>query len=231
MRGRTDKYGTLLNFHDVFAPLVPLPYSVRALSRVALLSITRGDLKTLLTTYTDDKPVFMKAIEHAKATIEGGSRRACTRADTSQKLTPRDNLKDELKDELKQATKGATTTSPRNAWQSPRGGTECDRYSAAEEPSSTDVVQLHDGVSGVLVDQMQRKIDALTRLCVVQAKMMRVVMDKQNGLTEDENGAEEKQSPKGHSGCSRRRSSYYSEGAVVNELDQLINSAGVLAGS
>jgi len=74
LRGRTDKMGTMLGFHDVFKKLEPLAYSVTAISRCSLLSIARGQLKDLLTTYCDDKEIFQKAIDHANASIRGGRR-------------------------------------------------------------------------------------------------------------------------------------------------------------
>jgi len=74
LRGRTDKMGTMLGFHDVFKKLEPLAYSVTGISRCSLLSITRSQLKELLTSYPDDKEVFEKAIDHANLSIRGGRR-------------------------------------------------------------------------------------------------------------------------------------------------------------
>ena len=56
MRGRTDKIGTLLGFQDVFKKVTPIEYTVTALSRCALLSISRGQLKDLLSTCAPRRP-------------------------------------------------------------------------------------------------------------------------------------------------------------------------------
>jgi hypothetical protein len=79
MRGRTDKMGTLLNFHDVSAPLTKLEYGVVALSRCSLFSISRAELKAILTTYDMDKEHFERAVTKATETIRGGNRRSSTR--------------------------------------------------------------------------------------------------------------------------------------------------------
>jgi len=79
VRGRTDKMGTLIGFQDVFKKMEPLMYTATATVRTSLLSITRGQLKDLLTTYADDKDLFEKAIEFANTSIEnttGGRRSA-----------------------------------------------------------------------------------------------------------------------------------------------------------
>lgn len=83
MRGRTDKMGTLLGFNDPFQKLTPLDYGVVALSRCSLLSISRAELKALLTTYEDDKEYFLGAINIANQTIQGGARRSSTRLATN----------------------------------------------------------------------------------------------------------------------------------------------------
>jgi len=77
MRGRTDKAGTLVGFQDVFKKFEPIQYTVTALSRCTLLSITRGELKTILTTYEEDKEHVMAAITKAEQTMKGGARRSC----------------------------------------------------------------------------------------------------------------------------------------------------------
>jgi hypothetical protein len=79
MRGRTDKMGTLLNFHDVFSKQAMLDYGVVSLTRCSLLMITRGELKNILTTFDLDKEHFDKAIKQAVTTIRGGDRRTSTR--------------------------------------------------------------------------------------------------------------------------------------------------------
>ena len=79
MRGRTDKMGTLLNFSDVFGKMVKLDYGVVALTRCTLLCITRGELKSILTSYDLDKVHFDRAISKANETIRGGNRRSSTR--------------------------------------------------------------------------------------------------------------------------------------------------------
>ena len=47
MRGRTDKFGTLIGFHDVSKPVTPRAYSVNATTRVSLLMITRSQLNQM----------------------------------------------------------------------------------------------------------------------------------------------------------------------------------------
>lgn len=79
MRGRTDKMGTLLNFHDVFGKMTKLEYGVVALSRCALFSITRAQLKEILSTYECDQPHFNAAIAKSIETIRGGNRRSSNR--------------------------------------------------------------------------------------------------------------------------------------------------------
>jgi hypothetical protein len=80
MRGRTDKMGTLLGFQDAFAPPKALDFSVNALGRAVFLSISRVELKNLLTTYADDQEHFARAILKANETIRGGNRRSSIRA-------------------------------------------------------------------------------------------------------------------------------------------------------
>lgn len=75
MHGRTDKAGSLLGFHDVFEKMQPLEYSVRAVTRCSLLSITRGQLKDVLTAYTEDRAPISKAIELAESTLAQASHR------------------------------------------------------------------------------------------------------------------------------------------------------------
>uniref|UniRef100_A0A7S2N488 Cyclic nucleotide-binding domain-containing protein n=1 Tax=Haptolina brevifila TaxID=156173 RepID=A0A7S2N488_9EUKA len=65
MRGRTDKFGTLIAFNDPFKPNTPREYTVDALSRCSLLMITRAQLKSMMTQFEDDKPHILKAIEVA----------------------------------------------------------------------------------------------------------------------------------------------------------------------
>lgn len=69
MHGRSDRQGSLLGFQDVFSPAQYIEYTVRAVTRSSLLSLTRGQLKEVLTTHADDKEVVRKAIEHANATL------------------------------------------------------------------------------------------------------------------------------------------------------------------
>lgn len=75
MHGRTDKAGTLLGFHDVFEPMALLEYTVRAVTRCSLLSITRGQLKEVLTIYAEDRIPLTKAIELAASTLVQASHR------------------------------------------------------------------------------------------------------------------------------------------------------------
>jgi len=79
MRGRTDKFGTLLGFQNCFQKNSPIDYSVNALSRCSLLTISRGQLKEILTTYDDDKETVLVAIEKANTAHRGGIRRSSTR--------------------------------------------------------------------------------------------------------------------------------------------------------
>jgi len=73
MRGRTDKFGTLLGFQDVFGKMEPLEYSVTALSRSLFHSIQRAELKELLSAYEADRETVNKAIDHANASIKSTS--------------------------------------------------------------------------------------------------------------------------------------------------------------
>jgi len=65
MRGRTDKYGTLIGFTDPFKKNLPREYTVDALSRCSLLTITRAELKSMMTLFEEDKPHILKAIDTA----------------------------------------------------------------------------------------------------------------------------------------------------------------------
>jgi CRP-like cAMP-binding protein len=73
IRGRTDKMGTLLGFQNPFKTIVQLDYSVTAITRCSLLSITRSQLKEVLTQFPQDQEVFMKQIEHAHQTNLGST--------------------------------------------------------------------------------------------------------------------------------------------------------------
>jgi len=98
--------------------------------------------------------------------------------------------------------------------------------------------------AGPVIDEMNAKIDALTRLVVVQAKMMKVLMEKQGAHmapTESSNGHAEESKPKPAAPTdetaagndmsnnpdylARRRSS---ADRVSNELDQLINNTAIV---
>lgn len=65
MRGRTDKFGTLIGFHDVSKPVLPRQYSVSATTRVSLLMITRAQLNQMFNAFPQDKPHVIRAIEAA----------------------------------------------------------------------------------------------------------------------------------------------------------------------
>jgi len=73
VRGRTDKMGTMVAFQDVFKPPEALKYSATATKRCSLFYLTRGNLKELLTTYTDDRETVQKAIDHANSQIENSA--------------------------------------------------------------------------------------------------------------------------------------------------------------
>ena len=67
MRGRTDKFGTLIGFHDVSKPTTPREYSVNATTRVSVLMITRPQLNTMFNLFPQDKHHVVRAIEAANA--------------------------------------------------------------------------------------------------------------------------------------------------------------------
>ena len=80
MRGRTDKFGTLLGFHDVSKPVQPREYSVNSKTRVSLLMITRAQLNAMFNAFPQDKIHVIKAIEAANAAhmnLIYGGRRSC----------------------------------------------------------------------------------------------------------------------------------------------------------
>jgi len=80
MRGRTDKFGTLLGFHDVSKPVQPREYSVNATTRVSLLMITRAQLNAMFNAFPQDKIHVIKAIESANVAhmnLVYGGRRSC----------------------------------------------------------------------------------------------------------------------------------------------------------
>jgi len=92
MRGRTDKFGTLLGFNDPLKPNTPREYTVDALSRLSLLMMTRAQLKDCLTTFVDDKAHILKAIEMANEQHKVGGRRVSrqsVRADSAPPGTPK----------------------------------------------------------------------------------------------------------------------------------------------
>ena len=169
MRGRTDKLGTLLGFQDVFEPLKPLDYTVRAVSRCALLSITRSDLKNVLTTFTDDKPHFHKAIVNSYMIIKGGTRRSTVskcRNSASEEMSPMAAVKDLIKEEafgpaaLENSLKEATTVA-----------------TAALTPGNE-------------VMELASKVDMLTQLVMKQHALIGELVTKANGHGASPNSSE-----------------------------------------
>lgn len=69
MLGRTDRPGSLIGFQDPFQPARVVEYTVRGVSRCSMLSITRAQLKEVLTTHAEDRVTVLKAIEHAQNTL------------------------------------------------------------------------------------------------------------------------------------------------------------------
>lgn len=67
MRGRTDKFGTLIGFYDVSQPIEPRAYSVNATTRVALLMIKAAQLNQMFNSFPQDKAHVIKAIDAANA--------------------------------------------------------------------------------------------------------------------------------------------------------------------
>jgi len=187
IRGRTDKMGTLIGFADVFQKLLPLPYTVLATSRCTLLSITRSQLKELLTTYTEDRPIIQKAIDQANSTIENsapgaGSRRtsnmvkkagtaviASSGRPSSEDGTAEGQRTPSMLDqieaddkareqaELSERTKRASTPGPEGAGKMP---------------------VMVEGVSSDEVADLRRKLDTLTKIVSEQFRMI----EQQNSM-------------------------------------------------
>jgi len=181
LRGRTDRLGTLLGFQDVFKPIEPLKYSVKALSRVAVLSITRGQFKDLLTTYVDDKPIFQKAIDHAEATIQGGSRRSSSGVKAQPKEAPSRAVDRRVSAKLSTEEEALINDATKDVLQedtaSARPITPADGLDGNGSPLSQEMLAL---ASNAQVGELTRKLDALTKLAVVQAKMMKVMIQNAN---------------------------------------------------
>jgi len=229
LRGRTDRFGTLLGFQDVFKPLAPLKYSVKAMTRVAVLSITRGQLKDLLTTYTDDKPIWSKAIEHADTTIQGGKRRASDRQATMKDIGAHVNSSTDAAENDKRVSSSLTTEenamingenmdalvkqTTSNSFRRPSISTTDENG----EPSLLANADLLAMASNAHIEELNTKIETLTKLAVVQAKMMKAMTANGVGVA-------------GGQGVSGGGNSGQAFKEYGHELDQVINKTAVLMG-
>jgi len=178
LRGRTDKVGTMVGFQDVFKKIDPLKYTVVATSRCSLLAITCGQLKDLLTTYTDDRELFEKAIEQANNTMRNATSGVNRRGSTNVKAAGN----------VAKVVAGVGKSAPNCEQMLDQIAAEA----KAIEEKEKSVVKSAEGadpaaassmiVSGVSSDEvadLRRKIDTLTKIVSEQFKMMQSLVNKQ----------------------------------------------------
>jgi len=164
MRGRTDKMGTLLGFHDVFSKVEPIKYSVRALSRCSLLAIMRGELKDILSTYPEDKEHFMTAIDHANTTLMGNkARRSFTAGGNVAVGANRLSTPQTVPSERTSETMCETSLA-RPSMSTP-GGAVASGPASDLDASAAVLVQSE-------VDELRQKVDTLTNLVMQQTQLL-----------------------------------------------------------
>jgi len=179
IRGRTDKMGTLLGFQDPFKKLEALPYSATSTVRAVLFSITRQQLKEILTTFTDDREHFEKAIEQANSTIKNAASGA-TRGS-------KNSAPNKHKTQDRPIPPGAETTSSSpgpNRAQTPTGESQRVNQILSEGTkdgqAAKDALVPFSNISNEEFADLRQKVDTLTKLVSEQFQMLeKLAADKE----------------------------------------------------
>lgn len=192
MRGRTDKFGTLLGWRDPFQEgRVAIDYSVTALCRCSLLSITRSELRALLVTYSEDREHFHKAIEHAQNSAKGGTGRSSVRR-RSESDKDGGQGRESCRDTAELSASGSSTEGadcPANGKNGLSVGGLAGETAPGVDADGATSGAAAAGASSVELAGLRGEVAALTKLVQAQSKMFQKMMEQGQcggGTTQDE---------------------------------------------